>query len=799
MDDIARIKINRSTKLIQYLSLHATIHFEELRKQETLIGDWYSNEWGTWRRKYWVNCVTDKNANDRTTAASEDSPKFIIPRLLVLNYIDEKKSDGVIRSRIRSIKALCEELSDDISDWTAISAVKLSSISSSMISKYPNKRALAIALGNLHQVINDIEELGGWEDGRFNRFTTKRCRWKPSIRQPNTGLLDGMSPDFDEHTQNKYIKDLGVGIVKAYHRISSDEYLENLYGIKIRVIIFCLSMGLRISEALRLEKDSLFYDDRAGSYFLRVLTEKGASPYARPVPDRWSAIIKDTFDFIIDRTNDLREKAQKIESCPQEYAKAILLESRMKKKVSLSARKALSLAGYDIDEYFFLSELSRVTGYSEEKLISSTHLSNKIIKIPGLTSQKIIYWMDEREKNDDLNHILQKLMIGKIHKNKKISCYRFSELTGTRKSTILSSKRLHGFYLEISDLITSHFEEEPQPDKKQFLSKWASIKSRIKKNEGGAAHTIIHIDAVSRLIEEEYRSIISRFYKRPINKLKIIDSCIIESPSYTYTLPPSRLLFLSTINNTSASSEWATPRPMFQTEMYDFLSRKAGKKTIFERLAIKNELGQEYSFSPHQIRHWVTTALLRSGPNETLIDMFLGRKPGTFIHYDHRTAKERAESIREKVYLDTPPPDDWLGRKIKKMKNEGISNDEIEDLVRRRIKTIHFSPWGYCSRDLIQNPCPKGTMCLTGFGGNNGCENFLLDIRNKENLIKITQLRDRYRTLLEALIPNSRNHKELSFELNDQHKMDKHALHVISVINGCEKAIKAYEQSDNDE
>ncbi|TYK66829.1 hypothetical protein [Colwellia echini] len=267
----------------------------------------------------------------------------------------------------------------------------------------------------------------------------------------------------------------------------------------------------------------------------------------------------------------------------------------------------------------------------------------------------------------------------------------------------------------------------------------------------------------------------------------------IKSKTYQYNLPFSKHLFCIFEDTFSAQSvgQGLLPRPMTPRNISNWFSKDSSKSlTVFQRYDINNDDGITVSITSKKFRHWLTTALKRSGKNEMMIDKFMGRQPGQSRQYDHKTAKERAEALRRK-YLSDPPPDDALGARIKRMRDNNVSLDEIESAVIHSLSVLHFTPWGTCKRDLDINPCDKGMMCLRGENGD-GCQHFGIDPDDHEALINIQNTKILYENQLSALLPN---YKELMSTLNRQEPLDQHIQYCIDTINGCEKAISSYNKA----
>ena len=195
------------------------------------------------------------------------------------------------------------------------------------------------------------------------------------------------------------------------------------------------------------------------------------------------------------------------------------------------------------------------------------------------------------------------------------------------------------------------------------------------------------------------------FYRCAVYKENQIDSDDIgsvSSSSFSIDLPFSKFLFIAKEDtfDDSSNGQGFVPKPLTVKSFTNWITNDKGTRnvTVFQRYDIRDDDGNIVSINSHQFRHWLTTALMKSGKNEMMIDIYMGRKPGQSRHYDHRTAKERAEAIRNR-YLSASPPDDALGRRIKRMRENDVSYEEIESALNHTLSVVHFTPWGTCKRD----------------------------------------------------------------------------------------------------
>lgn len=270
----------------------------------------------------------------------------------------------------------------------------------------------------------------------------------------------------------------------------------------------------------------------------------------------------------------------------------------------------------------------------------------------------------------------------------------------------------------------------------------------------------------------------------------------IVSTSYAFNMPFSDFLFIAKEDtfDDGCNSHGFLPLPMRPKSFSRWLKQdKSRAKNLFQRFDVRDDDGNIVDVESHQFRHWLTDAMKRSGKNEMMIDLFMGRTAGQSRNYDHRTAKERAEEIRERYLSEDSIPDDVLGRRIKRMRENNVSLDEIEVALSHTLSVVHFTPWGTCNRDLDVSPCEKGMMCLRSNDGD-ACQHFGIDPNDEEAKASIINTKTHYENQLSVLLPN---YQELSETLNKQEQLDQHVQYCIDTIKGCENALRAYERRSN--
>lgn len=132
-------------------------------------------------------------------------------------------------------------------------------------------------------------------------------------------------------------------------------------------------------------------------------------------------------------------------------------------------------------------------------------------------------------------------------------------------------------------------------------------------------------------------------------------------------------------------------------------------------------------------------------------------------------------------------------------RENGLSSSQIEQLVCEKLKVLHFTPWGGCSRELYISPCNKGLMCLRGFGTDSACPSFQIDPADLVARRNIEDLRHKYTQMLRVIEPrHSELAETLMHELNTSEPLDQHLAFVVDVVRGCNEALRTYDVANAD-
>lgn len=178
------------------------------------------------------------------------------------------------------------------------------------------------------------------------------------------------------------------------------------------------------------------------------------------------------------------------------------------------------------------------------------------------------------------------------------------------------------------------------------------------------------------------------------------------------------------------------------------------------------------TFQTHKGRHWQTNSLFRAGLAASIVNKWMGRTDGQGDHYDHQTAKERAEKVGELMLVEQSRFIGDLPNKVKIWTENNIPARDIKSLLDNMLTTVHYGPLGHCSRDINLKPCEFHLKCLTGDSGK-GCREFVVDILDPVQIKQVEAERDKSEIelarLFEAL--NRPGVPAESVEMHIEHQM----------------------------
>lgn len=706
-------------------------------------------------------------------------------------------------SRLNGFRWLAKVIGDKDELWVNLSTAILNKTvsvlkeSTSIATTYHR----ATALTNFVDYLNSLH---GKILGVDQRYCERFLRWKHGVPNPIRSSLEITSDLHALRQKEKYEPNLHVALAIARTRVKSDPSLEPSKGydrLRLEPLSFALALGLRIGEVCALPVNAFERDTDTGMCFVRTPTEKGAIASATAAPQIWEDALGEAYTYLLEQCAEARARAREIENNNFDFIQRDLLAGRKIKALTIGQLTQLEVAGFEPDKYFFIDEFVKVFSLSKKEFSSDNRFRRCTRPLPKPVSARMVVWLDARFNNWDWLEISDKHM--RKGEEPYISVLSIGRHYGGSVSPIRKAK----WFVDDLKLFLAKMQEDgifktPTHDSSiqdVWRKKWVDMREKMLSNRGGSGSTVVSLDDFVADNARHYASFLSKHFKETFDwegnaagggflgkrvregmEVKLSDHLIVV---WEYQFAGNR-------------TRGILPRPILRSDFYNYLCKNAQKKTIFERMQILDDEGVPYSFTPHVIRRWVTTALLRSGPSEAAIDMWMGRSPRQTRHYDYRTAKERAEFARDRYLTQGTEPNDVLGRKIRFWRQEGLSAEQIEVLVCEKLKVLHFTPWGACSRELYISPCTRGLMCLRGFGTSAACESFQIDLSDIQAKQAIVELREKYILMLTAIEPNYKKISEaIMLELNNDEPLDQHLKFIIDMIKGCDVALHSYDSN----
>lgn len=468
----------------------------------------------------------------------------------------------------------------------------------------------------------------------------------------------------------------------------------------------------------------------------------------------------------------------------------------------------LQVAGLSPDRYFFPDEIVSVFDISIKEFQGSSRFCDAVVGLPRPVAAFLVKWLDARFDQWDWSEYSYSRSDSRTGQfgERILSLLCVGKFAGASKASVPKAlwfkEGLRGLLARLWQ--SGALAESPDLNAGEMLSlrtEWQSVRGAMLGRTGGSGCSAIDAFALIRVLSDRYTTLLERHRKELLN---VADEekggwkgAAAGSPMARLGTPDVRrlsqhLIVVWEYQFSGFRNLGILPRPLTGVDLYNYLRDKSEKATVFERLGIVDDNGVPYSSSPHQIRHWVTTSIIRSGPTEMMVDLWMGRQKGQSRLYDHRTATERAEAVRAR-YVAEVVPDDFLGRKVIAWRENGYNQSEIDQLISAKLRVLHFVPWGGCSRELFISPCERGLMCVRGFGTSAGCASFHIDPLDMAAKAEIEKLHAKYRGLLASVdLAATDVRKQILTELNEDEPLDQHIRFILDVVRGCETALNAF-------
>lgn len=809
------IEIHHSNSVLDFNIISAKRIHSNLVENGKIKGDWDDFQWIYLGRVVKFSEIEFKVSERSSTKKIVRTKKQLkgnlaqLARCYIIHMTKNNLSSALCLNRFIVFQFLYDFLDGSFNELVNITPFQLDNAITKIKTIYSNEKSIYARANDLRYLIRYLCSLKSFDKKGSKSLIIKPFEWDHFLKN---AINDNASLKVSDDNKYPYELDIAIGKLKrSFLENPSIEPKSGFDSIRLNVLVFALSMGLRLGELTRLSINAIDKEDRTSANFLRVWTEKGALPIARPIPKLWEAPLIKAYEELLIQCAEARKCALEIENNGFQFITDYLQNNSgltKEDKIYLISKRL------SIDDFCTVDAITNRFDIEGKRFDQGCRYSRCVTFRPSNYRVLIKDWIAQYIKNlknglsviDAFGHLIS--TGGKAPKGTAPLKRLIQDLTGKKNYPPPNWKWFFiGFSSLIENIVSAAKAKEDEAQLKSTVYKWwDSICPKFDDTSSSSEQCIriINYKKWTLMLKEEYASDLQRHYRENCDA-EIFETdrfdYIVRSNAFEESIPLSKHLIVTWEHQFRSCSNrlGILPKPLTSSDIYNWLSKASGKTTVFERYNVRDANGKVYSYSPHQIRHWVTTAFLRSGPNEMLIDLWMGRNPGQLRNYDHRTSKERAEYVRAKgLYLSQIPPSDWLGKRVSAMRGSNIPESEIADFIDRKLQILHFTPWGYCSRSLTIMPCERGMMCLKGFGGGNGCTYFHIDPTDIEAKHKIQQMLSNYRSNLIVLEPRYLSLKDkFHDELDDTQVMDQHLIHIIQMIKGCEQALRAYDQIDS--
>ncbi|MCF5775537.1 hypothetical protein GIV40_00345 [Pseudomonas poae] len=786
-----------SRLVLQRAETTAKVGFANLVHDKYLAGSFEAGVWVFRGRKIsFCEKREHQYVSQNLQNLSETSQK--IAKCFMIWNMRKHCSVETVLARLQIVKWVASAIQND-ENWQLLTRHQIDDILERMKAYYSPATTYTRA-NDLRCFVKFLNNLQAEIDGLPKRFLSNHINWKHNLKNPGRTFLEQTSSEFEERSDKLFESQLHIALGKARSEIKANPHLENRpgsYMIRLEALSFAMALGLRVFEICTLPINAVDRSSVPGRIVIRVPTEKSVMPSITAVADIWETAILDANSYLLEVCAEARARAKDIEDNGFSFIRREISKIRTASPLREDDEFLLEYLDLSKDDHCFLYELPSSFGVYDREFLPRGIYKTCRVELPIFTNAKACKWIDDRILFDDWDSFD---LFPKNHKP-IISPSKFSLYLGT---TISSTKTLFCRFPDfvaflLKKYINLKHSFPPSSDSFFNTDQWIEYKKQLlmyRNSESSPVRIAIKLAEFERILKERYITRLSKHYSECLDAKDTHDIS-------NYTLKnsvngrPKKLsehfIVVWEYQFANYDRHGPLPRPATSKDFYNLLSSLSTKPTVFKRANITDDNGNIFSFSPHFIRRWVTTALLKSGPTEHAIDLWMGRTPRQTRHYDYRTPNERAEYVRKK-YLDAEKPcSDALGRKVSYWREINIPELQIEELILQKLKALHFTPWGTCSRELYISPCDKGLMCIRGFGTDLGCEYFHLDLNDHESFHNMENLVSQYEGMLNALHPNIKIlTAQIESELNNSETLDQHLHFILDVVNSGKSILALY-------
>jgi len=170
------------------------------------------------------------------------------------------------------------------------------------------------------------------------------------------------------------------------------------------------------------------------------------------------------------------------------------------------------------------------------------------------------------------------------------------------------------------------------------------------------------------------------------------------------------------------------PRRISISDINNALGGHGNIESIFERRKLLEADGSKIKITSHQPRHWRNTIYQLAGMTNVQQALALGRSNlNQNATYQHTSILDRTEShknylafnsVNEKItFLHDSIRERKITGEITNVYHNLLENNtkqEAESFLKTHATAIHITPFGGCTHDFSQAPCPKHLQCWNG-------------------------------------------------------------------------------------
>lgn len=433
-------------------------------------------------------------------------------------------------------------------------------------------------------------------NGTVVPFLRRSVSWKHGVRNPIRDDEDPTSDKFTARREDLYRADVHTALATARFKVTSEPSLEPSSGydrIRLEALAFMLSLGIRVGELCALPINAYERDSDTGLPFVRVPVEKTREPAAIPLGTLWEEAVSSAYAYLLEMCASARRQAFEIEQRGFSFIYDKLSEKRQLKPLSNAQSYQLSLSGLDSRNHFLISEWTDAFDVSHKEFVSDGRFRSAIVAVPKPVAASAVAWIDERVELWDWSEYAQRSASGKLY-GCGLSIFSHAGIPDStiQKPGLWFRAELIKFLQKLVQI--GAFEGVVPPSSgvlKAVRNSWAKLRENMLSHKGGAHSTFINADKVIQILREHYDRWLEVHYG------EIVDSSLDlasgeRGPKIGRVGMPQKLsehlivVWEGQFNKLSAKG--LIPRPILRKDFYQYLSKGDDRKTIFERLEIKD-------------------------------------------------------------------------------------------------------------------------------------------------------------------------------------------------------------------